>query len=113
MSEGGAFQISLSRLQVDFYPYHLAVGNRSAWIRYQESVHSTWLANGIAAFQSTLLDALTSADKIHTRLSRSGGGGGGGEGGAKTSTAPVRNEGKKEWSITLATGASCSFQLSY
>ena len=35
LSDGGAFQISLSRMQVDFYPYHLAVGNRSAWIRYQ------------------------------------------------------------------------------
>ena len=35
LSDGGAFQISLSRMQIDFYPYHLAVGDRSAWIRYQ------------------------------------------------------------------------------
>ena len=41
LSEGGAFQVSLSQLQVDFYPYHLASGDRSAWIRYQVSV--PWL----------------------------------------------------------------------
>ena len=35
LSEGGAFQVSLAQLQVDFYPYHLASGDRSAWIRYQ------------------------------------------------------------------------------
>ena len=28
-------QVSLSQLQVDFYPYHLASGDRAAWIRYQ------------------------------------------------------------------------------
>jgi hypothetical protein len=38
LSEGGAFQVSLSQLQVDFYPYHLASGDRSAWIRYQVRV---------------------------------------------------------------------------
>jgi hypothetical protein len=30
-----SLQVSLSQLQVDFYPYHLAAGDRAAWIRYQ------------------------------------------------------------------------------
>ena len=43
LSEGGAFQVSLSQLQVDFYPYHLASGDRSAWIRYQVRYrHKIW-----------------------------------------------------------------------
>eukprot|EP00095_Tigriopus_kingsejongensis_P003689 maker-scaffold11_size778918-snap-gene-6.50 protein:Tk03689 transcript:maker-scaffold11_size778918-snap-gene-6.50-mRNA-1 annotation:"uhrf1-binding protein 1-like protein" len=74
LGEGGAFQISLSKLQVDLYPYHLADSNRSAWIRYTESVHSTWLNNCIIAFQNSLLETLTSGGSgagNKTPLSRS------------------------------------------
>ena len=46
LSDGGAFQVSLSQLQVDCYPYHLATGDRSSWIRYnsESSVHTGMLA---------------------------------------------------------------------
>lgn len=71
LSEGGAFQISLSKLQVDVYPYHLADSSRSTWIRYSESVHSTWLNNSIIAFQNSLLEALTSSSS--SNASGSGG----------------------------------------
>ena len=77
LSEGGAFQVSLSQLQVDLYPYHLAAGNRAAWIRYQEGVHATWLANSLAAFQNSLLDALVpggGGGGKHSPLARAGGG---------------------------------------
>ena len=77
LSEGGAFQVSLSQLQVDLYPYHLAAGNRAAWIRYQEGVHATWLANSLAAFQNSLLDALVpggGGGAKHSPLARAGGG---------------------------------------
>lgn len=73
LSEGGAFQVSLSQLQLDFYPYHLAAGNRSAWIRYHESVHSTWLGNSVQQFQADLLDALLNggaARANHSPLAR-------------------------------------------
>ncbi len=64
--------MSLSQLQVDFYPYHLAAGDRAAWIRYQEGVHATWLANSLAAFQNGLLDALApSSNRSHSPLTRS------------------------------------------
>lgn len=61
LSDGGAFQVSLSQLQMDFYPYHLACGDRAAWIRYQPeaSVHTGWLENSLNAFQSTMLDSIT------------------------------------------------------
>ncbi len=71
LSEGGAFQISLSQLQVDFYPYHLANGNRSAWIRYQEGLHATWLSAGLAAFLSQLMDAFSGAAGMASATSAS------------------------------------------
>ncbi|XP_059079286.1 bridge-like lipid transfer protein family member 3B isoform X2 [Tigriopus californicus] len=79
LSEGGAFQISLSKLQVDVYPYHLADSNRSAWIRYSESVHSTWLNNSIIAFQNSLLEALTSTSSSNAP----------GTGGSSSNKAPL------------------------
>ena len=50
---------------------------------FQESVHSTWLNNGLAEFQSRLTEALTGATAAggaadHSPLTRAAGGGGGG-----------------------------------
>ncbi len=70
LSDGGAFQVSLSQLKLDFYPYHLAAGNRSAWICYQESVHATWLSNSVMAFESDLLEAVANDKKSHSPLAR-------------------------------------------
>ena len=80
LSEGGAFQVSLSELQVDFYPYHVinVPNDRSAWIRYiPGSVHGSWLEQSLAQFQSALMEAAMSSDLLsssksqHTPLSRS------------------------------------------
>jgi len=84
LGEGGAFQVSLSQLQIDCYPYHLAsaAGDRSSWIRYTPgSVHPVWLENSLRTFQSNLIEAAnatlslncaTSASKPHTPLYRAG-----------------------------------------
>ena len=81
LSGGGAFQVSLSQLQLDFYPYHLAIGDRSTWIRYQPetTVHTGWLENSLKQFQTTLLDSIKdfspsngSKGSSHAPLSRAG-----------------------------------------
>ena len=80
LSEGGAFQVSFSELQVDFYPYHVinVPNDRSSWIRYiPGSVHASWLEQSMAQFQSALMEAAMSTDIFsssrshHTPLSRS------------------------------------------
>ena len=79
LSEGGAFQVSLSELQVDFYPYHVinVPNDRSSWIRYiPGSVHASWLEQSLAQFQSALMEAAMSTDLLssssqHTPLFRS------------------------------------------
>ena len=45
---------------LDFYPYHLAIGDRSTWIRYQPetTVHTGWLENSLKQFQTTLLESI-------------------------------------------------------
>lgn len=65
--------MSLSQLQVDFYPYHLANGDRSAWIRYNADtcVHTGWLETSLKQFQTTLLEtSLNMKDVKHAPLSR-------------------------------------------
>jgi len=70
--------VSLSQLQVDVYPYHLASADRAAWVRYSESVHATWLNNSVNSFKETLLSALCGAGitpptgKPHSPLARAG-----------------------------------------
>ena len=67
---GGAFQVSLARLQADYYPYHLARGDRKHWVRYStDSPHRTWLQGGLAQFDTRLLDELL-AGQNKTPLSR-------------------------------------------
>ena len=67
LSEGGAFQVSLAQLQVDCYPYHLATGDRSSWIRYNtdSSVHTQWLENSLKQFQSDLLESVALKVSFH------------------------------------------------
>ena len=46
LKEGGALQVTLSQLQVDYYPYHWSgpEGNtRKLWIRYEEGPVSRWV----------------------------------------------------------------------
>lgn len=47
LNDGGALQVTLSQLQIDFYPYHWAApegGNtRKHWLRYEEGPPSRWV----------------------------------------------------------------------
>ena len=81
LSTGGAFQVSLSQLQLDFYPYHLAIGDRSTWIRYQPdtTVHTSWLETSLKHFQTQLLESIkdlhpasNGRGSSHAPLSRTG-----------------------------------------
>lgn len=57
LSDGGAFQVSLSKLQIDYYPFHLITCGRSNWIRYPTGgVHSGWMDQCLAQFQSSLIE---------------------------------------------------------
>ena len=54
--------MSLSKLQMDYYPYHLARGDRRHWVRYSDATapHRSWLHANLAAFDTRLLDILLS-----------------------------------------------------
>lgn len=72
LQNGGAFQISLARLQVDYYPYHLARADRKHWVRYSsDTSHKSWLLTNLAAFDTKLLDVVLSGQS-KTPLSRAG-----------------------------------------
>jgi hypothetical protein len=84
--------VSLSQLQLDFYPYHLASGDRSAWIRYQQdtSVHTGWLEDSLKHFQTTLLDSVAVCEAaVNTFSNNASGRGGAGHGHAPLSRANV------------------------
>uniref|UniRef100_A0A0K2UJH7 AGAP008379PAlike [Tribolium castaneum] n=1 Tax=Lepeophtheirus salmonis TaxID=72036 RepID=A0A0K2UJH7_LEPSM len=70
LKDGGAFQITLSKLQVDFYPYHLSTMGRSSWIRYQKSIHYSWLETSLQQFKSELTETLSSS-QYHRHISKS------------------------------------------
>lgn len=58
LQDGGALQINLQQLQLDYYPYHLAVGNRKHWPVYWEEMypHTQWLSQALSTFRARLLD---------------------------------------------------------
>ena len=88
---GGAFQISLARLQVDYYPYHLARGDRKHWVRYaSDSSHRGWLLQNLTSFDTKLLDVVLSGQN-KTPLSRTGA-----KSGVKTDSGGASNGGCDE-----------------
>ena len=58
--------------QVDYYPYHLAIGDRKHWPKYREeaSPHSQWLDQALTAFRTTFLDVIDQGRIQHTPLVR-------------------------------------------
>ncbi|XP_021938763.1 UHRF1-binding protein 1-like isoform X4 [Zootermopsis nevadensis] len=72
LKDGGALQISLQHFQVDYYPYHLAIGHRKHWPKYREgaSPHSQWLDQALAAFRNSFLDLIDQGRIQHTPLVR-------------------------------------------
>lgn len=58
LQNGGAIQIKLCDFQVDYYPYHLAIKDRSHWGLYSESryPHPQWLMQSQTEFKNLLLN---------------------------------------------------------
>lgn len=73
LKDGGALQISLQHFQVDYYPYHLAIGDRKHWPKYKEaaSSHTEWLQQALQSFRNSFLDLIEGNRAVHTPLSRS------------------------------------------
>ncbi|KAL3266104.1 hypothetical protein HHI36_010290 [Cryptolaemus montrouzieri] len=72
LKDGGALQISVSKFQIDFYPYHLAKANRKHWAKYNEGnfPHTLWQEQALAHFKSKFLDLLNKNRVPHASLSR-------------------------------------------
>ncbi|KAL1505764.1 hypothetical protein ABEB36_005251 [Hypothenemus hampei] len=72
LKDGGALQITVKRFQVDFYPYHLAKGDRKHWPTYNSSSvpHTMWQEQALASFKSRFLDLLDHNKSHHVSLSR-------------------------------------------
>ncbi|KAJ8969016.1 hypothetical protein NQ317_007377 [Molorchus minor] len=72
LKDGGALQISVKRFQIDFYPYHLAKGNRKHWPKYTASAvpHAMWQEQALNTFKSKFLDLVDKNKLQHTPLAR-------------------------------------------
>lgn len=73
LKDGGALQISCHGFQVDYYPYHLAMGDRKHWPRYKEGSvpHTQWLDQSLNSFRSKFIDLIDKNRPQHVPLSRS------------------------------------------
>ncbi|CAG7723422.1 unnamed protein product [Allacma fusca] len=70
LKDGGAFQVSLMQVLLDFYPYHLAKGERRSWPRYTpDNALAQWLTNSLNSFRIALIEAI-SASSMHSPLAR-------------------------------------------
>lgn len=59
LTSGGAWQISLISLRLDFYPYHLASSDRAHWWKYTDTTpHFQWLSEAQANFKSELIQVI-------------------------------------------------------
>ena len=74
LKEGGALQLTLSQLQLDFYPYHWAAAeagtNRQHWLRYEEGPLARWVQQAVDQFAKQLLHM---DSPLHSKLTRTGG----------------------------------------
>ncbi|KAF4523469.1 hypothetical protein B566_EDAN014989 [Ephemera danica] len=76
LKDGGAFQIRLRHFKIDYYPYHLALGDRRHWPSYQEDVHCQWLEQALSAFRARFLELIDAGARAHTPLTRAAPGAG-------------------------------------
>lgn len=107
LSSGAVLQVAICQLEMDFYPYHLAAGDRGHWIKYcVECGPALWAQAALAQFKTLLTDTLNSSRSTHTPLARApphtlhdapyqtpGGrpGPGPGEGGGGAQSTPLKN----------------------
>ncbi|GIY65708.1 UHRF1-binding protein 1-like [Caerostris darwini] len=56
LKSGGALQVSLDKLIMDYYPYHRAFSSREHWLHYSEpsSSRSTWIPATLTLFNEKL-----------------------------------------------------------
>ncbi|XP_022252956.1 UHRF1-binding protein 1-like [Limulus polyphemus] len=56
LKNGGALQISLQKLVIDYYPYHCAMGSRDHWLRYNEpsTGRNAWVQQLLSLFQNRI-----------------------------------------------------------
>uniref|UniRef100_T1JHD7 Uncharacterized protein n=1 Tax=Strigamia maritima TaxID=126957 RepID=T1JHD7_STRMM len=75
LSEGGAIQVALENLSIDYYPYHLANGSRKYWLRYKENStsRSSWVSSLLADFRMRLTELLPGESPKHTPVCRTQG----------------------------------------
>lgn len=52
LKDGGALQVTLSKLVIDVYPYQKVIGNRNHWLRYSDpsSSRSHWISQHLQSF---------------------------------------------------------------
>jgi hypothetical protein len=74
LKEGGALQIAVKRFQIDFYPYHLAKGNRKHWPKYNDVAvpHTMWQEQALQGFKAKFFDLIDRNKIHHTPLARAG-----------------------------------------
>ncbi|XP_068247106.1 bridge-like lipid transfer protein family member 3B isoform X2 [Palaemon carinicauda] len=70
LSAGAALQVTVSQLELDFYPYHLASGDRTHWVKYTDCTLSQWAQTTLTEFKTILLDVLNFSRSSHTPLAR-------------------------------------------
>ncbi|KAG0696864.1 hypothetical protein GWK47_003088 [Chionoecetes opilio] len=71
LSGGAALQVTLAQLEMDFYPYHLAAGDRGHWVKYSvDCGPAVWAHAALAQFRTLLTDTLNSSRSSHTPLAR-------------------------------------------
>lgn len=71
LTDGAALQVNLCKFQIDYYPYHLAKGNRKHWPKYNSGTpHTVWQDQALASFKSKLFDLISKHKPPHPSLSR-------------------------------------------
>ncbi|CAG0878700.1 unnamed protein product [Darwinula stevensoni] len=69
LKEGGALQICLTKLQLDYYPYHLSGVDRKHWVRYSSSHPNQWQESELISFRNQLTDLIV-GNRKHAPLAR-------------------------------------------
>ncbi|XP_076064331.1 bridge-like lipid transfer protein family member 3B isoform X3 [Oratosquilla oratoria] len=70
LATGAALQVTVCQLQVDYYPYHLAAGERVHWIKYSDCSPAKWAQDALGLFRTRLTDTLSANKSSHTPLAR-------------------------------------------
>lgn len=72
LKNGDALHISLRKFHVDYYPYHLAKGNRKHWLKYNSNFvpHALWQEQALNSFKTKLLNLIDQHKPLHAPLNR-------------------------------------------